>query len=653
MRILWFVSYLENRQSVLFSSVPSVRLRCLLPAHELAAKHPDWLIHVINLEQIQELDFSELDSADVAVFGKVFAEHDSLYRYLIQCNIPIVMDLCENIYQFAHLSESYRLLSRFHSKTVASCIALKELYQQHSGQAVTVIGDCVEGQRFPPKLERLSTKTEIQCLWYGIPHNLNFLIHDLPNFEKLKHIKIHIKILTQIDDEVEQWFAVAKDQYSPAISLEVLQWDIDLQFAALQQCDVVLVPSAKDQIFRVKTANRVITALWAGKPCIAYPLPSYQEFQPFIALNKSLADGFLEFLATPRVQVSEKIRAAQEYIAEQYSLEIISQGWESVLCEAVANGPTLSGHEQVISEGGLSADETTSSVSANDNVRDRVGVDDQSSESLLSGPLSAKSVARESIASTEPESSAPNPDHSIGNKVLENPQELNPQVPGAEGYVALNLGCGDKIIPGYINVDVVDERAGNRPDVICDVRKLEVFEDNYADEILTVHVIEHFYQWEAEDVLLEWLRVLKPGGKMVVECPNLLIACEEILKNPQQATGPGPEGQRTMWALYGDPAWQDPLMCHKWLYTPDSLGQLLIQCGLENIAVEVAQYKLGSLRDMRLVGFKPALAVKELEINQGDVNEVDELNGFIQHASKSNSNRRSLIDLIGAVGGQG
>ena len=79
--------------------------------------------------------------------------------------------------------------------------------------------------------------------------------------------------------------------------------------------------------------------------------------------------------------------------------------------------------------------------------------------------------------------------------------------------IRLNLGCGDKILPGYTNVDIVDERAGNKPDINCDVRTLTVFGDNHADEILAVHVVEHFWRWEVLDVVKEWVRVLKPVEK--------------------------------------------------------------------------------------------------------------------------------------------
>jgi len=169
----------------------------------------------------------------------------------------------------------------------------------------------------------------------------------------------------------------------------------------------------------------------------------------------------------------------------------------------------------------------------------------------------------------------------------------------------LNLGCGDKILPGYVNVDVAPTRAGRAPDVLCDLRDLAPFDSDSCDEVLSVHVVEHLWRWEVVGVLREWMRVLKPGGVMILECPNLLTACEEFLKDPVGGARPGVEGQRTMWVLYGDPQWQDPLMCHRWGYTPASLRQVMEEAGLVNVRQEPAQFKLREPRDMRLVGEKP------------------------------------------------
>lgn len=172
--------------------------------------------------------------------------------------------------------------------------------------------------------------------------------------------------------------------------------------------------------------------------------------------------------------------------------------------------------------------------------------------------------------------------------------------------IRLNLGCGDKVLAGYVNVDVAQERAGKQPDVLCDVRNLSVFADGFADEILAVHVVEHFWRWEVEAVLKEWVRVLKPGGKLILECPNLRSACEEFLRNPDAGALPGPQGQRTMWVFYGDPRWEDPLMVHRWGYTPASLAHVMHLAGLVELAQEPAQFKLREPRDMRVTGIKPS-----------------------------------------------
>ena len=163
-----------------------------------------------------------------------------------------------------------------------------------------------------------------------------------------------------------------------------------------------------------------------------------------------------------------------------------------------------------------------------------------------------------------------------------------------------NLGCGDKILPGYINIDTVSSRAGKQPDVNADIRDLRKIKSFIADEILAVHVIEHFYFWEVIPLLKSWRRLLKPGGKLILECPNLLYACQMIVENPAMRSQADKAGQMSMWPLYGDPSWKDPLMCHKWAYTPESLMAVLDEAGYQQAKQEPAQFKLREPRDMRI-----------------------------------------------------
>lgn len=166
--------------------------------------------------------------------------------------------------------------------------------------------------------------------------------------------------------------------------------------------------------------------------------------------------------------------------------------------------------------------------------------------------------------------------------------------------IKLNLGCGFKKLEGYINVDA--EICGTPPDVISDIRKLDL-PDNYADEILAVHLIEHINRWEVDDMLRDWIRVLKPGGWLIVECPNIMTACKAIVARGERSTvmESTPE---TMWELYGSPYYKSEFMSHKWGYTPTSLKMLFRHHGLKRVAQDKCRFRKKEPRDMRVIGRK-------------------------------------------------
>lgn len=162
--------------------------------------------------------------------------------------------------------------------------------------------------------------------------------------------------------------------------------------------------------------------------------------------------------------------------------------------------------------------------------------------------------------------------------------------------IRLDLGCGNKRTKGWVAVDSAENYSGAPPDVAADLRSLP-FPDDYADEARAIHVIEHFYAWEALAVVSEWVRVLKPGGRLAIECPSL----DKVLVLAQVPQCPP---QMTYWALYGDPRYQDPAMVHKWCYGEMQLAKLMTQAGLVEIRPEPVQFHQ-PVRDMRLVGLKP------------------------------------------------
>lgn len=177
-----------------------------------------------------------------------------------------------------------------------------------------------------------------------------------------------------------------------------------------------------------------------------------------------------------------------------------------------------------------------------------------------------------------------------------------PATEAATPAVRFNLGCGDKILPGFINVDLSGNWSGREPDVVADVTGPLPFEDAMADEVHAYHVLEHLLRWKVEDCLREWLRVLKPGGQLILEMPCL----DKVLRlmNHYAQQGKAAEPRLTIWALYGDPGYRVEAMMHRWCYSVDELTRILTDLGLQDIREEEPQTHI-RIRDMRVVATKP------------------------------------------------
>lgn len=161
----------------------------------------------------------------------------------------------------------------------------------------------------------------------------------------------------------------------------------------------------------------------------------------------------------------------------------------------------------------------------------------------------------------------------------------------------LNIGCGRMVLEGWANCDVqVSPRAPRPPEILCDARQVPL-EDGSAEELMALHLIEHFYLWEVGAVLAEWRRLLRAGGKLILELPNLEAACRNLLQ--------GAKDQMSMWPLYGDPSHEDPYMCHRWGYTPATITQLLERNGFVRVRVLPPQtHGRRRNRDMRVEAVK-------------------------------------------------
>ena len=96
---------------------------------------------------------------------------------------------------------------------------------------------------------------------------------------------------------------------------------------------------------------------------------------------------------------------------------------------------------------------------------------------------------------------------------------------GESEMIKLHLGSADTLLDGYVNCDMLDVSGA----VVMDACDLSRFHNDTVDEILCHNLVEHLTYKQAARAFSEWRRVLKPDGKLVIGCPDILVLCKRFV----------------------------------------------------------------------------------------------------------------------------
>ena len=86
----------------------------------------------------------------------------------------------------------------------------------------------------------------------------------------------------------------------------------------------------------------------------------------------------------------------------------------------------------------------------------------------------------------------------------------------------LEIGPGGSGIPGFETLDVV---GGRDVDYVSDASKQLPFADSTFRVVYASHVLEHIPWYQIDQVLEEWVRILRSGGRLEAWVPNGLKIC--------------------------------------------------------------------------------------------------------------------------------
>jgi hypothetical protein len=123
----------------------------------------------------------------------------------------------------------------------------------------------------------------------------------------------------------------ALSEAAPHFTLRHTPWSLSSVTSALKRADLVLLPQDHQSDWgRVKSHNRLVETIRAGRFAIASAIPSYLELSSYAWVGNDLASG-VEWALRHRDEALLRIARGQDYVADRFAPARIASHWAQVL----------------------------------------------------------------------------------------------------------------------------------------------------------------------------------------------------------------------------------------------------------------------------------------------------------------------------------
>ena len=197
----------------------------------------------------------------------------------------VIVDFCDDHFDWMHYAEALRIADAVTCPTQEMAKRIKAL-----GYEATVIPDPFEYNEIPPHC------TGVNLLWYGHAVNKQSLQRILPDIEEYP-----LRVVSN--------FAGA------------IPWSHETMLKEFARADIVIIPATDTY----KSPNRAIEATRQGCFVVAEPHPALDGF-PGIWIG-NIKEGIKW---TTQRNVWRNISAAQKFVMEKYSPQIVIDAWKTI-----------------------------------------------------------------------------------------------------------------------------------------------------------------------------------------------------------------------------------------------------------------------------------------------------------------------------------
>lgn len=172
----------------------------------------------------------------------------------------------------------------------------------------------------------------------------------------------------------------------------------------------------------------------------------------------------------------------------------------------------------------------------------------------------------------------------------------------------------------------LDGVGGPDVDYLALAYPLPMFSDCTFDKVRASHILEHFHWSETVQVLREWVRILKPGGTLTIDVPNMEEFAKKILHGGMN------DGIASQIYARATCFWD----VHRAGFDAGHLERKLIEAGMNSVMVRGAgdgihstSTKVHHMTDDIIKGKNPDSIVSNspVEILRNDVGRVDRVRG--------------------------
>jgi hypothetical protein len=311
-----------------------LRYRVLAPARYLAGEgHQNQFLRLD--QKLASDDVAHALCADVVVVSKVLARGSvELARQAQALGARVVVDLCDDHFDTPELGPAYHALCRLADRVTASTAAMADVIRQSTGKRAAMIDDPYEGPLGEPQFEPECDR--IRLLWFGHPVNFDTVADMVPKLGVLARsmrLSLHV-VSSSKNNGIRGYLEQVYRQFGPGLTTSITEWTPQATWQALADCDLVVVPSLPSAKKLVKSPNRVVEPIRAGRFVVAYPLPSYVELTDYIWLAENVAEGVARAVANA-ADVRRRIAAGQAYVNRRFNQLAIGRVWEAVLLQTI------------------------------------------------------------------------------------------------------------------------------------------------------------------------------------------------------------------------------------------------------------------------------------------------------------------------------